>query len=74
MAGVQDEEGAEVAKAWIVLNEGEKVSADEIRAYCSETLTNYKVPRYIAFRESLPKTGVGKILRRVLVAEDQGTD
>ena len=74
VAGVQDEEGAEVAKAWIVLNEGETVTADEIRAFCSETLTNYKVPRYIAFRESLPKTGVGKILRRVLVAEDQGTD
>ncbi len=69
VAGVEDEEGAEVAKAWIVLNEGETVTAEEIKDFCSETLTNYKVPRYVEFRESLPKTGVGKVLRRVLVAE-----
>lgn len=71
VAGVQDEEGAEVAKAWIVLDEGETVSSDEIKSFCAKTLTYYKIPRYIAFRGSLPKTGVGKVLRRALVAEDQ---
>ena len=41
----------------------------ELRAYCRERLTGYKVPRQIHFRDSLPKTMVGKVLRRALVAE-----
>jgi long-chain acyl-CoA synthetase len=71
VAGVWDEEGAEVAKAWIVLNEGEVATPEEIRAFCASSLTHYKIPRDIAFRDTLPKTGVGKVLRRVLAAEEQ---
>lgn len=71
VAGVQDEEGAEVAKAWIVLNEGEVATVEEIKAFCANSLTQYKIPRYLEFRDALPKTGVGKVLRRVLVAQEQ---
>ncbi len=69
VAGVTDENGAEVAKAWIVLREGETLPPAEIKAFCRESLTGYKVPEYIEYRQSLPKTGVGKVLRRVLAAD-----
>jgi long-chain acyl-CoA synthetase len=72
VAGVQDEELGEVVKAWIVVREGLQLAVDELRAYCRERLTGYKVPKYIEFRESLPKTMVGKVLRRVLVQSETG--
>ncbi len=68
VAGVLDEEGTEVAKAWIVLKEGESADAEEIINFCDNFLTRYKIPKYIEFRESLPRTTVGKVLRRVLSA------
>lgn len=70
VAGVPDENGTEVAKAWVVLKEGETSSPGEIQAYCDEFLTRYKIPKYVVFRTSLPRTLVGKVLRRVLSAED----
>ncbi len=69
VAGVISEEEAEVAKAWVVLREGESSTIEDIQSFCDKSLTRYKVPKLIEFRESLPRTGVGKILRRVLVAE-----
>jgi long-chain acyl-CoA synthetase len=70
VAGVPDAVKGEVAKAWIVLkSEVSAPTADEIRAYCRERLAPYKVPSHIEFRTALPKTMVGKVLRRVLVAE-----
>ena len=70
VAGVPDEAKGEVAKAWIVLKGGaDAVTATEIRAYCRERLAPYKVPAHVEFRTELPKTMVGKVLRRVLVAE-----
>ena len=69
VAGVADEHGAEVAKAWVVLKEGETCTPKEIREFCDPFLTRYKIPTFIAFRDSLPRTRVGKILRRVLVSE-----
>lgn len=69
VAGVLDEGGVEVAKAWIVLKEGEKCSSKEIKVFCHDFLTAYKIPKYITFRESLPRTAVGKVLRRVLASE-----
>ncbi len=57
VAGVKDEDGAEVAKAWVVLNEGQEASAEEIKIFCRAVLTHYKIPKFIEFRESLPKTG-----------------
>lgn len=70
VAGVPDEYQGEVGKAWIVLRAGEQVTADQIKAYCRERLAGYKVPKHIEFRDSLPKTMVGKVLRRELVAEE----
>jgi long-chain acyl-CoA synthetase len=71
VAGVLDEEGAEVAKAWIVLMNGENATMDEIVNFCDDYLTRYKIPKYIEFREALPRTTVGKVLRRVLAASHQ---
>jgi long-chain acyl-CoA synthetase len=70
VAGVPDENGTEVAKAWVVLKEGETSSPKEIQRYCDEFLIRYKIPKYVDFRTSLPRTMVGKVLRRVLSAED----
>jgi len=70
VAGVVDEYGNEVAKAWIVLKPGEESSPEEIQQFCDQYLTRYKVPKYIDFIEELPRTIVGKVLRRVLVSEE----
>ena len=71
VAGVPDAVKGEVAKAWVVLKPGERATEDEVRAYCRERLAPYKVPGRVEFRTELPKTMVGKILRRALVAEDR---
>ena len=71
VAGVVDDDGNEVAKAWIVIKEGETSSAMEIQSFCDQFLTRYKIPKYVVFRDYLPRTGVGKVLRRVLTSEDQ---
>jgi long-chain acyl-CoA synthetase len=59
------------AKVFIVLRPGETVTEEEILEFCSERLARYKVPRHVEFREELPKTMVGKILRRELMEEEQ---
>lgn len=69
VAGVLDENGGEVVKAWVVLKDGESATPDEITLFCDQFLTRYKIPKYIEFRTSIPKTMVGKTLRRVLVSE-----
>ena len=71
VAGVPDPVKGEVAKAWVVLKPGEKATEDEVRAYCRERLAPYKVPGRVEFRTELPKTMVGKILRRALAADDR---
>lgn len=71
VAGVLDEDGAEAAKAWIVVKAGEVLDKEELFAFCGADLTRYKIPKYIEFRESLPRTTVGKVLRRVLVEQHQ---
>jgi len=63
--GVPDEKSGEAVKAFIVKKD-QNLSAADITKYCHEQLTNYKVPRHIEFRTELPKTNVGKILRRQL--------
>ncbi len=67
--GVPDEYQGEAVKAWIVLQPGQRVGADEIRAFCRKKLTGYKVPKQIEFVESLPKSIIGKVLRRALAEE-----
>ena len=68
--GIADEKSGEVIKAFIVKRDA-SLTLEEIKKYCHENMTNYKVPRYFIFRKELPKSNVGKILRRVLKEEDQ---
>jgi len=65
-AGVADAARGEVVKAWVVLRQGQSVSEADLRAFCRNSLAPYKVPASIAFRTELPKTIVGKVLRRAL--------
>jgi long-chain acyl-CoA synthetase len=64
--GMPDEKSGEVVKLFVVCREGQSVTEKELIAYCREELTGYKVPRSVEFRAELPKTNVGKILRREL--------
>ena len=64
--GIPDETRGELVKAFIVLKEGESASEEEIDSFCREHLAAYKVPRVIEFRDELPKSMVGKVLRREL--------
>jgi long-chain acyl-CoA synthetase len=68
--GVPHEYRGETVKAFIVLREGETATEEEIVAYCKQNLAAYKVPKIIEFRDSLPKTAVGKILRKELRTEE----
>ncbi|KPV52196.1 long-chain fatty acid--CoA ligase [Kouleothrix aurantiaca] len=63
--------GDDTVKAYVVAKEGQQPSADEIKQFCKQHLAPYKVPRDIEFRTELPKTMVGKVLRRVLVEEEK---
>lgn len=69
VAGVPDPKRGETVKAFIVLKEGQQADLDEIRTYCKQYLAPYKVPTAVEFRQELPKTQAGKVLRRQLVAE-----
>ncbi|WP_026673405.1 long-chain-fatty-acid--CoA ligase [Alkalihalobacterium bogoriense] len=69
--GVPDPYRGETVKAFIVLKEGEQVSEQEFDTYCREKLAAYKVPKKYEFREELPKTMVGKVLRRALREEEK---
>lgn len=71
VAGVPDPYRGETVKAYIVLKEGAKVTEEELDRFCRERLAAYKVPRIYEFRDELPKTTVGKILRRQLVEEEK---
>jgi len=66
VAGLPDKMRGERAKAWIVLHPGEEITSAEIKAYCSERLVAYKVPSHFEFVPELPKSGAGKVLRRIL--------
>jgi long-chain acyl-CoA synthetase len=66
--GLPDEHSGEAVTAFVVRKDP-TLSTDALRAYCRENLTGYKVPKQIFFRESLPKTNVGKVLRRALREE-----
>ncbi|MBQ7586287.1 MAG: long-chain fatty acid--CoA ligase [Desulfovibrionaceae bacterium] len=69
--GLNDPLRGEVLKAFIVPKPGEHLTKPEIVAFCRKKLASYKVPRQVEFRESLPKTIVGKILRRHLREEEE---
>ncbi len=63
--GVPDEKSGEAVKVFIVRKDP-SLTADQVKAYCRENLTGYKQPRMVEFRDDLPKTNVGKILRKEL--------
>jgi long-chain acyl-CoA synthetase len=69
VAGIPDPYRGETVKAWVVLKPGEEASEEELRGWAKENLAAYKVPTTIEFRDELPKTTVGKILRRELVRQ-----
>jgi long-chain acyl-CoA synthetase len=70
VAGIPHQVRGEVAKAWVVLRPGQQASAEEIRDFCRDRLAPYKVPAEVEFREALPMTMTGKVLRRALTAGD----
>jgi len=69
VAGIPDPYRGETVKAWVVVKPGETLTEDELKAFCKERLAAYKVPTHYEFRGELPKTTVGKILRRELVRQ-----
>ena len=70
VAGIPDPKRGETVKAWVVLKPGETATVDEIRDFCRDKLAKYKIPYYVEFRDELPKTMVGKVLRRKLAEEE----
>jgi long-chain acyl-CoA synthetase len=66
VAGIRDEAKGEAVKAWVVVRGGQTASEGELRDFCRERLAPYKIPSSIEFRKELPKTMVGKVLRRAL--------
>jgi long-chain acyl-CoA synthetase len=70
--GLPDAKTGEMVKAYVVARQGSSVTPEQVRAHCKGLLTGYKVPKEIEIRAELPKSPVGKVLRRELRAEAQG--
>jgi long-chain acyl-CoA synthetase len=68
--GIPDPYRGETVKVFVVVKPGETLTEEEVVAHCRERLAAYKVPRYVEFRAELPKTIVGKVLRKELRAEE----
>jgi len=71
VAGVPDDYRGETVKAFVVLRDGQEATVEEIREFARSRLAAYKVPRTVEFRDELPKTMVGKVLRRALIEEER---
>ena len=71
VAGIPDAYRGETVKAWVVLKPGETLTVDEVKAWCKEHMAAFKVPTHVEFRDELPKTTIGKVLRRELVRQDR---
>jgi long-chain acyl-CoA synthetase len=71
VVGVPDPKRGETVKAFVVLKQGQRATVEELRDFCRERLAPYKVPAMIEFRTELPKSQVGKTLRRILVEEEK---
>ncbi len=69
--GVPDEYRGETVKGFVVKKPGSEVTEEELLAFCKERLAPYKAPKSLEFRDELPKSTVGKLLRRVLVDEER---
>ncbi|SNS65878.1 long-chain acyl-CoA synthetase [Bacillus sp. OK838] len=71
VAGIPDPYRGETVKAYVVLKKNAKATEEELNDFARKNLASYKVPRSYEFREELPKTTIGKILRRVLIEEEK---
>jgi long-chain acyl-CoA synthetase len=71
VAGIPDPYHGETVKAWIVVKPGETLSETEVCDWCRERLAPYKIPTQVEFRSELPKSNVGKVLRRELVRQER---
>ncbi len=69
VTGVPDPHSGEAVMAWVVLRKGMGATEEEIRDHCRRHLAAYKVPKRVEFREALPKSAIGKLLRRELARE-----
>lgn len=69
--GIPHPARGEIVKAFVVPQDGEELSRSDVIAYCRKKLANYKVPKKVEFRKDLPKTMVGKVLRRALREEEE---
>lgn len=77
VVGIPDERFGEELCAWIIVREGERLTEDEVRAYCQGQIAHYKIPRYVRFVDSFPMTVTGKIqkfLIRQKMKEELGLD
>jgi long-chain acyl-CoA synthetase len=69
VCGVPDLHRGEIVKAFVTLREGQTLAAAELRAFLKDKLAPFQMPRQITFRDSLPKTAIGKISKKELAAE-----
>jgi len=69
VGGIPDPHSVEAVKAWVVLNPNKSIDEKGLQSYCREKLAAYKVPKFVEFRQTLPKSNVGKILRRELTIQ-----
>jgi len=72
--GVPDVDWGEEIKAVVALKQDEKATADDLKAYCKSRLASYKVPRYVAFVDALPRNALGKVLKNDIRKEHGGAD
>jgi len=68
--GVADPKAGEVVKMFVVAT-NPNLTAEQVIVYCKENMAGYKVPKFVEFRDDLPKSNVGKVLRKELKAEEQ---
>jgi len=71
VVGVPDRYRGETTKAFVVRAPGATLTEQDVRAHCARALTAYKVPKVVEFRDELPRSAVGKVLRRVLVEQER---
>jgi len=69
--GVPDAHRGEVIKAYVVVKEGKTATTEEIISFCQGKLARFKIPKIVEFRPELPKSMIGKVLRRVLIEEEK---
>jgi long-chain acyl-CoA synthetase len=73
VAGVPDPYRGETVKAWVVVKPGQSMTEEEVKQWCKDRMAKFKIPTQVEFRQELPKTTVGKILRRELVSEHKAS-